>query len=536
MQSNSGKYRDLTPAISPAGKLFDQGGSSVEVIHGAPTDLEVPDVISKFTNTNVERPPVGQIRRHYGKANDEQVAANICHGVRSQGSLKVEELVSPAPTTRFEENLLDRKEAIYQSRRDQPLGKGRDLSAYVPDDLDKLGTTFGRATIHSGSAGELINPNQTTKEIEENEMKFHDIYVKTHHDYLVGEPPNRKYDWSKFPKDSAFGLPTPHSNEGEMTKKTLNWADDGKAKTANCEILEKFWERTQPQLGKVLDPNKETRHVSEDHTYGIMLRPDEYGAGDLVHQRSPDGYLRGRDRERSVLHAIRQHLKKCNYHNFNDLSHAFKFYDKNDDKLIDADELRDVCHQLNLPIDDVTLNLLTSYCVGGDDDVTPKKIDYVKFANFLNWKDKMPVPLDGAETATETLSKQIDASMTSHKTSSSVVGALNGVVTDAYRVYGVPTVRSDLPAPLLRRISDRRNYGDESSAYGLINPNLYSNFGLTERDFFMPRSQEEIREIFEAIGVTMSDENFQIAWRRAKSQNGRVCVESFRNVLDVTVA
>jgi hypothetical protein len=39
-------------------------------------------------------------------------------------------------------------------------------------------------------------------------------------------------------------------------------------------------------------------------------------------------YLRGKERQRGILAAIRQHLKKANYHNFNDLLHAFRHYDK----------------------------------------------------------------------------------------------------------------------------------------------------------------------------------------------------------------
>lgn len=58
-----------------------------------------------------------------------------------------------------------------------------------------------------------------------------------------------------------------------------------------------------------------------------MLKPDEYGAGDLIHCRNPDSYLRGKDRERGVIAAMRQHLKKANYHNFPDLLAAFKHYD-----------------------------------------------------------------------------------------------------------------------------------------------------------------------------------------------------------------
>lgn len=68
--------------------------------------------------------------------------------------------------------------------------------------------------------------------------------------------------------------------------------------------------------------------MAPDHTFGILVKPDEYGAGDLLHQRTPGEYLRGKDRQRGILAAIRQHLKKANYHNFDDLVQAFKFYDK----------------------------------------------------------------------------------------------------------------------------------------------------------------------------------------------------------------
>lgn len=546
MQSNFRKYKDTTPEITPAGKLFAQGGNADEVIRSQNVKDPVPAVVSKFTNTNAERPEVGQTKRHYGKANDADIASKLCHGVRSVSSLNAKELVSPELTTKFQDALLQKKESIYHSRKDQPLGKARDLSSCVPHGLDKLNTTFGKPTTFTGTAAECVNPNKTVEEIEEETNKFHDLYVASHLDYRVGELPNRKYDWSKFPKESTFGLPTPHTNNGEPTKRSLKWIHETKtdqgAKVVS-EVLEKFRERTQPQLGKVLDPNKDTRNVADDHTFGIMLRPDEYGTGDLLHGRSPDSYLRGRDRERSVLHAIRQHLKKSNYHNFDSLSQAFQFYDRNNDNMIDANELREVCHQLNVPIEDEMLSLLMSYCVGADSQTESQEsgeigIDYVKFANFLNWKDKLTLPLEKevGTPETPTLSKQIDKAVTQHMTSSSVVGALNGISTNNYRTYGIPTVRTDLSAPVLRRINDKKSYGNESTVYGLMNPNLYSRCGLTERDFFLPRSQDEIRRIFEAIGVKMSDETFHEVWRRAKSadprNSGEVCVETFRMVLD----
>ena len=70
-------------------------------------------------------------------------------------------------------------------------------------------------------------------------------------------------------------------------------------------------------------------NVNSDHVFGIIAQPDEYGAGDLINMRNEKTFsLRGKEREHGFLAAIRQHLKKANYHNFTDLKSAFEFYDK----------------------------------------------------------------------------------------------------------------------------------------------------------------------------------------------------------------
>lgn len=64
-----------------------------------------------------------------------------------------------------------------------------------------------------------------------------------------------------------------------------------------------------------------------------------------------------------------------------------------------------------------------------------------------------------------------------------------------YPIYGVPTIRSDIPAPRIRRISDRTNYGEEGNAYSLLHPTIFGQKGVFERDFFKTRSKKEVRHI-----------------------------------------
>ena len=79
------------------------------------------------------------------------------------------------------------------------------------------------------------------------------------------------------------------------------------------------------------------------------------------------------------------------------------------------------------------------------------------------------------------------------------------ILTD-YRRYGVPTIRTDLPAPRIRRVDDRKNYGDESDAYGLVNPSVFSLKGVYEKDFLLPRSKEEVCSFIQICFILPSPE------------------------------
>ena len=219
-----------------------------------------------------------------------------------------------------------------------------------------------------------------------------------------------------------------------------------------------------------------------------MNQPDEYGAGDLIHHREAVDYLRARDRHRGAVAAIRDHLKKANYHNFKDLRSAFNSYDKNASGKIEADDLMRVCKGFHLPVDDYLLDNLIGDCDSDGDS----KIDYLDFCNFLNWT--YDIPAEKLEKISEKVkspsppsapTRQIDGNIGDHHTSSSVINAIAGVSpTSEYRAFGVPTIRSDLPAPRIKRVGDMTNYGEQSDVYGLVNPSLYTSHGLTEKDFF----------------------------------------------------
>jgi len=73
--------------------------------------------------------------------------------------------------------------------------------------------------------------------------------------------------------------------------------------------------------------------------------------------------------------------------------------------------------------------------------------------------------------------------------------------TVVLRKYGTPSIRSDLPAPRVKRVADWTNYGDVPGVWAVINPSVFSQHGIYERDVLEPRSRQEV------LHLSFSSEN-----------------------------
>ncbi|XP_058513174.1 EF-hand domain-containing family member B [Ochotona princeps] len=568
-----GKFFDRTPCWPSAGKVMPIGHRVAACLtEKLPRPITPPEA-KKFYNFRY--PPPGAERVFYGKASDPRIAPYLTHGIRSKISMPASTLINPQPMTAFQQIIQDKKESIYLSNQRAPLGKSYDQTRGLPGGLDISKTTFGTRVIREFSARDVVNPPKSYEEVCKETMEGHDLYVVSHNGYYVGEAKNRKYNPSSFHRLNLYGVPTPHFNDGRAMAKTLHWLHEQQMRKG-AKIVSKrvddFNEKFQHKLGRVLDPIAETMTVPPGHTFGACLHPEEYGAGDLICHRLPDQYLRGKDRQRALIAAVRHHLKKFNCQHFDTLLAAFRHYDKKGDGVIDKVELEEACEQASLHLDQKLLDQLFDYCDVDKDG----QINYLEFANFLNWKDRMLLkeceervivkgrkpdcskpteanveeseptllvkPEDivlkepgSSEKTLRTLLRPSDRVSQHYKTTSSEINAVvGGVPALCYPICGIPTVRSDIPAPRIRRISDRTNYGEDGNAYSLLQPTIFSQKGVFERDFFKTRSKEEIVEILHNIGVELSDEEFENVWHLAlkKHHRGEVCVETVRNVLE----
>uniref|UniRef100_A0A8D2MXV0 Uncharacterized protein n=1 Tax=Zonotrichia albicollis TaxID=44394 RepID=A0A8D2MXV0_ZONAL len=330
----SSEQLDNVPCIVPdpsltscAGKLSPAGNTVASCLKETPKPV-TPTAVRKFRNTTDPAPGAKII--FYGSADDPDIATDLTHGIKSTSQCSVASLISPVAKSEFQEKMQDMKEAIYSSNRETPLGKSHDQSLKLPEGLDIIKTTFGMKVFKDLTAGELVNPPKTFEEVDKEAREGHDLYVLSHEDYYVGESVNRKYN-SHFDKSFVYGMETPHYEDGRNTAKTFNWAFDLDSKRGPNLVSKRsddFKEKYQPLIGKVFDPIADTMNVPPDHTFGLVARPDEYDVHDLLHVRVPCEFLCGKDRERVILMAVRESLKKANYRNFDVLLEALRHFDK----------------------------------------------------------------------------------------------------------------------------------------------------------------------------------------------------------------
>uniref|UniRef100_A0A3Q4M8K3 EF-hand domain-containing family member B-like n=1 Tax=Neolamprologus brichardi TaxID=32507 RepID=A0A3Q4M8K3_NEOBR len=465
-----------------AGKLIPPG-DSVKICLREPT---TPPVVRKFRNSN--QPGPGTIRVHIGKANDPDVGSTLVHGVITKG----ESWLNPSPKTLFQQKLQELSESVYASNKKAPLGRSCVQRSELPP-LCNEKTTFGLGV------RDIINPAKTAQEIEREAGVAHDAYIRSHNAYFVGEQINRNYDWTRYSKDSRFGILTPHFNDGRNLGKTLHWLGESQKR-----------EKTLP--------------VPPDHTFGMVLPPDDFGIGELIYSTDPRQYARGPDRQRSLVNAVRHHLKKVNFENLPSFRYGFKGLLFT--KLETNDRFKSFLH---FGLINSSAERQTSSAPGDIERVTAQ----LPACRLVDLEDLQPVE-PGSSLKTLRSLRQTRAAPDHFRTTSSLIGAAGaGPFPSDGRTYGIPSVRSDLPAPRIKRVSDRNNYGDTSTAGDLLHPSVHALQGVYEEHFFCPRSKEEIATIFRNAGVNISEKTFEEAWELAsmKQPTREVCVENFRNVL-----
>lgn len=102
---------------------------------------------------------------------------------------------------------------------------------------------------------------------------------------------------------------------------------------------------------------------------------------------------------------------------------------------------------------------------------------------------------------------------------------------DGDRAFGAPTIRTDIPYKARKSMADYQNYGDEPEAIDLLYPATFTECGISEYDFQLPRDRDAVKALFAKIGYNYKVGKFNCIFNRAKemcdAQNDQVSVRAF---------
>ncbi len=102
---------------------------------------------------------------------------------------------------------------------------------------------------------------------------------------------------------------------------------------------------------------------------------------------------------------------------------------------------------------------------------------------------------------------------------------------DKNRVYGVPSIRNDLPKKELKSVTDIKNYGDEQDAYELLYPHPEHNLGVDDKDFEELMTKEEIYELIQKYDFNIPEDEYnliyQVGLKNYPNDEGKMSPKSF---------
>lgn len=88
------------------------------------------------------------------------------------------------------------------------------------------------------------------------------------------------------------------------------------------------------------------------------------------------------------------------------------------------------------------------------------------------------------------------------------------------QVFGLPSVRTDVPLPATRSVANTHNFGNEPTAYQLLTPPKCVDLGVKEEHLLQPRSRQEMQELLADAGIGMAGEEFDAVFGLAVALNG----------------
>lgn len=132
-----------------------------------------------------------------------------------------------------------------------------------------------------------------------------------------------------------------------------------------------------------------------------------------------------------------------------------------------------MCFQFSVPLTFDMLNMLITWCTVKcveENTESNEGVAYADLVTLMDWKHSLQkdilerlaqnttavVPVSSKTKSPEEQSTDQHLKDQYKTTSQAVKATVGNISTDNYRSFGVPTIRSDLPAPRIKRVSDMK--------------------------------------------------------------------------------
>ncbi|KAK6632255.1 hypothetical protein RUM44_007296 [Polyplax serrata] len=426
------------------------------------------------------------------------------------------------------------KNTIYDSYWNKPLGKSRDATPGLPFGMKPEEVTFGISTKSSEPGSLAINPKKPAELVEKEERDFHDLYAFSHQNYYSGEQIKRNYA-PPFNEHMFYGKSSGKDDSGNNVRRCLTWFNNDPLSNVSRRLAA-VRNRTLPPLGKALDKTGVTDKLPSDHTFGRPTPAGFYGVEDLLCECPPS--LMRRDMltflacanklRHNVSHKISTgelELEEL-FDEMSSLTNDGK--DSTEDCIVHFDCVERIMRRHGVFLDRSKMEPLLLMLGLLNQNFEIRVRDFI---NFIDKNSVFPELKRENYILPSEFQMYKDPNLEEQD------------VKDDYKILSMPragesTFRLDAPRPFYKdSLVNMDHLGQETTARALISPSIYTQYGLSHRDFLKPRNKEFLGKLFAKIGVTLNEEELEEIYQEghALDQTGGVSVETFRNLLDQRV-
>ena len=101
------------------------------------------------------------------------------------------------------------------------------------------------------------------------------------------------------------------------------------------------------------------------------------------------------------------------------------------------------------------------------------------------------------------------------------------------RTFGVPSVRTDLPAPAHTSVANTQNWGNEPNAFSLLAPCSTADRGVNEVHYLQRHDRAAIAALLHNAGIQMEGAAFDTCFDASAATEGGGGVTSLKTFMDV---